>query len=150
MTQVYSPYFLSKIRPTKELSRSQNNYLDQLERIIQQLYQRSGGEVDSVVEASEAIGPFFTSALQLSQIETLSITADFTTTDSQVLICNNSSAITITLNSTPSDLEKVTIKRRDALVTISGSIDGDTELVIGQYESPTLIYTIDGGEWSIV
>lgn len=53
MTQVYSPYFLSKIRPIRELSKSQNNYLDQLERIIQQLYQRSGAETDAIAPAAD-------------------------------------------------------------------------------------------------
>ena len=48
MTQINSPYFLSKIRPMGELSRPLNNYLSQLESILQQTYRRVGAENDSI------------------------------------------------------------------------------------------------------
>lgn len=48
MTQVNSPFLLSKLRPIKELSKQENNYHDQIERVLQQLYRRTGGTVDTV------------------------------------------------------------------------------------------------------
>lgn len=48
MTQINSPYFLSKIRPMSELSRPLNNYFAQLESILQQTYRRIGAENDSI------------------------------------------------------------------------------------------------------
>ena len=50
MTQVNSPFLLSKIRPLNENTELQNNYFFQLERMLQQLYQRTGGSVDAVEE----------------------------------------------------------------------------------------------------
>ena len=50
MTQINTPFILSKIRPRNEFSGTQNNYFDQLERIIQQLYRRVGGSIDIVEE----------------------------------------------------------------------------------------------------
>lgn len=50
MTQVNSPFLLSKIRPIAEYSEVQNNYFFQLERILQQIYTRTGGPVDNISE----------------------------------------------------------------------------------------------------
>lgn len=79
------------------------------------------------------------------------VTANHTTKNSEVVICNNSAAITVTLNPSPNDGEQVSIKRRDASVTVSGAIDGGTILAIGmKYDAPTLLYTTSAGEWSII
>lgn len=48
MTQVNSPSFLRKIVPRSEFSKNQLNLIDNLLRIIEQLYNRSGGETDEV------------------------------------------------------------------------------------------------------
>jgi hypothetical protein len=53
--QVNSPFLLAKIRPVKELTRQENNYHDQIERILQQLYRRVGGETDIIDEDDSGI-----------------------------------------------------------------------------------------------
>ena len=47
-TQINSPFLLPKLRPISELSKTENNYHEQLERILQQIYRRIGGPIDSV------------------------------------------------------------------------------------------------------
>ena len=47
MTQVNSPFLLKKIRPREQFTPEKNNYFDQSERIIEQLYRRSGGTTDN-------------------------------------------------------------------------------------------------------
>lgn len=107
--------------------------------------------VAAIEKLSAEIYENFIAAMQQSITPIYSVTSNYTTAGSAILICNNTSAITVTLNSAPGDGEKVTVKRRDALVTVSGMIDGMSQLIIGgQYESPTLVYTVDAGEWSII
>jgi hypothetical protein len=68
MTQVNSPYLIKKVRPREELDTrlnvdtqefqsslgsELNNYLDQIERFLEQIYRRTGGAVDTVEEAVE-------------------------------------------------------------------------------------------------
>jgi len=47
-TQVNSPFMLAKLRPIKDMTANENNYHEQIERILQQLYRRMGGAVDVV------------------------------------------------------------------------------------------------------
>lgn len=47
MTQINPPFLLKKLRPTQQLTREHDNYLAQLERIIEQTYRRVGGSTDS-------------------------------------------------------------------------------------------------------
>ena len=94
-----------------------------------------------------------------AQISTVpqSISDDYTTTGNtgvEVLVCTNPMPITITLHEGPSSLSEVKIKRQNAQVTIdpqSNTIDGESLLVLGtRYDGPHLIYTDEGGEWSIL
>lgn len=85
------------------------------------------------------------------RFQVITTTANFTTTQDQIVICNNTSAITITLNATPDDGERVYIKRRSGAVTVSGTIDGSSSLVIAsKYDCPLLVYTDSSGEWSLI
>ena len=70
MTQINSPYLLSKIRPAGEFSRATNNYLTQLERSLQQIYARVGGSNDAVSEATN--GELFDPGIQVFDIEDIS------------------------------------------------------------------------------
>ena len=89
---------------------------------------------------------------QIEETEVIATSTDFTTTGSQIIICTNATTITITLNATPDDVEQVHIVRQNTgAVTVSGAINGDTALTIGnRYSSPHLVYTIDSGEWSLI
>lgn len=75
----------------------------------------------------------------------------FTTTTDQDITCLNTAAATVTLNTNPVDGEEVIVARREALVTISGAIDGDTSLVIVfQFDTPHLRFSLAAGEWGLV
>lgn len=88
----------------------------------------------------------------IEEPEVITANADFTTTGSQIIICTNTTDITITLNATPDDVEQVHIVRQNTgAVTVSGAINGDTTLTIGnRYSSPHLVFTIDADEWNII
>ncbi len=85
-------------------------------------------------------------------LEVVGITADYTTTGDQVVICSNTDFITVTLNATPDDAEQVHIKRQGVgLVKVSGAIDGDTSKnIVLRYDAPHLVFTLEAGEWSII
>ena len=84
--------------------------------------------------------------------EILAISGDYTTTGDQIIICANTSSITVTLNPSPQDGEEVHVKRQNTgAVVISGDIDGQTSITpVIRYDSPHLVYTIDADEWSFV
>ena len=88
----------------------------------------------------------------IKETEVIATSTDFTTTGSQIIICTNTAAITITLNATPDDAEQVHIVRQNTgAVAVSGAINGDTSLTIGnRYSSPHLVFTIDADEWNII
>ena len=69
MTQINSPFLLSKLRPISELSRTENNYREQLERILQQMYRRLGGSNDSVQELE--LGELYEPGIQTSNADEL-------------------------------------------------------------------------------
>jgi hypothetical protein len=89
--------------------------------------------------------------INTSNIVEIGATDTTYTTDGteSVIICNNTSTATITLNVNPSNGETVAIKRRSALVNFTGTIDGSpTESLALIYDSYRLIYTTVTGEWS--
>lgn len=76
------------------------------------------------------------------------ITAYTTTGDEDIIICNNSAALTITMT-TPEDGHKTTYIRRDAAVSLVGTLNGGTPTSIpSKYDILDVYYTIDGGEFS--
>ena len=87
--------------------------------------------------------------LPVPQKEFIVVTGNYTTTGDEVVYCNAS--VTVTLNAFPADQEKVTISARVAPVTVSGSINGQTSIVISfKYSTMDLIYSDQLGEWCIV
>lgn len=89
-------------------------------------------------------------AISSLDFDVIEATTSVSTEGNQVIICNNTSDITVTLNASPASLERVTVKAiSTGKVTVSGSIDGTTELVIRrQYDAPSFVYTSSG--WSLI
>jgi len=125
----------------------------------------SGNSYTDQLEALEAISNVHipNSSKQVTDLELLSIntfnpdikatviTADYTTYTNEIILCNNSSSITVTLNTSPKNNERVSIKRLDNTVTVLGPIDGDTtKNIILKYDSPELIYNLTLDNWSII
>lgn len=69
----------------------------------------------------------------------------YTTTGTQVIICVNPLAISVTLNASPATGERVTVKRTDAEVDIIATIDGVANKTLAANESATIIYS--GTAW---
>jgi len=86
------------------------------------------------------------------QLTVIAVSADYTSVGNEIIICTNTIPITITLSATANNLDEVHVKRQNTgLVTVAGAIDGSPSLVIVfQYDSPSLIYTTDAGEYSII
>lgn len=86
--------------------------------------------------------------------DTVVATGDYTTLGEQTIICNNSEAITITLNDTPDNFEELNIKRVNNKVTINGNgrtIDGESEVVLQvKYVNLHLVFSIDTDSWFII
>jgi len=81
------------------------------------------------------------------------VSSDYTTAKDRVLICTNTTPITITLNSSPDNAESLKIKRTNALVTLVSNtgIDGSSSVdILNKYDSPHIVYTEVANEWSIV
>lgn len=169
MTQVNTPYALPKLRPIQQLTPALNAYFEYLERLVQQTYLRTGGGVDEIenalvlasLDGSEVASledrlqmvedmPF----VQIKDLESITVdTGDtaFTTTGDQFITCLNTAKATITLNPNPDDGEDVIVWPTAAQVTVSGSINGESSLVIpNPYDAPHLKYSLAAEEWAIV
>lgn len=73
-----------------------------------------------------------------------------TTTGDEIVTCLNTALLTITLNATPEDLERVTVARRDGAVTITGAINGGSSIqLLAQFDTADLIFSSAANEWMI-
>lgn len=85
-----------------------------------------------------------------TDVTAYTITSNHTTAGDEDIMCNNTTPITITLNATPDDDEELVISRRDAKVTISGTINGKSSLILGgRYSTANLRYKSELAEWVI-
>lgn len=165
-----------------------NTFFRHQNRMLLQLWKRTGGGTDSVddlfidsfefgsthidLEDIDTIGGF--EAMQmaveaLERIEDLENRIDivggdsdkfelitigsgdtaFTTTGNQVIICNNTAALTITLNLLPDDGEKITVIRRGSPVSLVGILNGSTPTPIpSKFDILDVYFTLAAGEWS--
>ena len=140
-----------------------------LNRFLHDMFLRSGGGNDAIAdEGIKELYPWvpspeddfnefkslFPQVMQNGKsFEVIAVTADHTTSGNEILICNNASIITVTLNATPDDEEEVIIKRRGATVKVAAvkEIDGETNKTIAiRYDSPHLIFTAEANEYSII
>lgn len=137
------------------------------------IWQKLGGGGDSVEDSADVAAA---NEIQISQIQGLiaflqqriqdlendvplptpvkqysfvSISSSYTTAGNEYI--RVTAAATITLNSTPGHMEEVFVQpTSNVVVTISGSINGDTELVMNHaYDLAHLVYHADIGEWII-
>jgi hypothetical protein len=140
-------------------------------RWLIQLYERTGGANDLIETANFDSSNMFYSESKISELEkelnslmiesigghssyfefynfkAKEISANYTTFRNEILICTSN--ITVTLNPRPEMSERVYIKRTNGKVTISGTIDGKTDLILtADNASVTLIFTQSG--WWII
>jgi hypothetical protein len=132
------------------------SFYEQQQRIIFQLWIRTGGSSDSVASTEEELtstgSRVARNAARLNAIEKVDfdieiITADFTTSRNQIIICQNTTSIDVTLDPNAIAEDEVHIKRTDAVIDVFGSIDGKTQKRINiRYYSMHLVF--DGTSWN--
>ena len=162
MTQVIPPATLYSIHPYDQYTTEQNNLWKQLFVILDQIYLRSGGNVDdtdillSQTESNDtSISQIFSLLAQLKQnlsdiqLNYVEVSGSYTNKKSEFLRVTTES--TITLRATPKDGEVVVVQPDgNFLVTISGQINGISSLSMrGAYDAAKLKYFRALGEWVI-
>ena len=131
-------------------------YFSQLNTIIFQLYNRTGGTDDSIDDSQQNITSSSSrvsrnaariNSLELKEFEIISTTTDVTAEEFQIILCKNTTPITITLDPQALENDEVHIKRRDASIEVIGLIDGFTNKTINVLNySMHLVF--DGTDWS--
>lgn len=144
MTQINSPFLLSKIRPIRELSKQENNYHDQIERILQQIYRRIGGPVDNIddnIEESSANENQI--ALNLALINDLSARVNDIESDTQPQIDFSPrwNDISTSSDHTLTDWDDVSATGRITLKLPANPVP-DAEYIIGNDDG--VMKTVDG------
>lgn len=135
---------------------AKRTYFQQLEFIIFQLFKRSGGGED-LLDSTEQVLTSINSrvsrnaakinALEKTTFDIETVTADFTTSGRQILICRNTAPINVTLDPQAIEEDQLHIKRRGQKINIIGTVDGKLNPVINiQQFSTELVF--DGVDWS--
>lgn len=95
--------------------------------------------------AAEAAKPEFT-AREMATGDTSLTLIDG---ENVIITCFNTAAGTIDLGS-PTDGQRVKIKRKDALITLTGTVDGVTNpSLLTKYDAVEVIYSATAGEWGV-
>jgi len=119
--------------------REWREYERQRDTILFQLWQRTGGNEDTVEDSQQNITASSSrvsrnaariNSLELKAFDLIEVSADFTTSRNQILDCVNVSPIEVTLDPQAVDGDEVHVKRRGDEVLILGSIDGSPDLII--------------------
>jgi hypothetical protein len=155
MAQVNPPPQLN-IPPNLLKDRETRDYLRQIETILFQLYNRTGGASDIIEDNQQDITSTSSrvsrnaariNSLELKEFEIVSTTTNLTAEEFQIIICKNTLPITITLDPQAIENDEVHIKRRGESIIVTGSIDGFTNKTINVLNySMHLVF--DGADWS--
>lgn len=157
-----------------------SSFFQQINVILFQLWQRSGGSKDLISDSEQALTSTSSrvsrnaariysletagdepdvnnqkinrnsarvGSLELKQFKIEPVTADFTASGNQILICKNAAKIDVTLDPNAVADDEVHIKRRDAEITVVGSIDGFTNRTIN-IKNYSMHLVFDGVDWS--
>ena len=145
--------FLIPIPKALTQDKATRNYFEYLNRFLHDLWVRTGAGSDTVGsnQLSEVFGNNESEVKKLDIIELAASDTAITTTGDELVICNNTAAGAVTLNSSPKDGEDCVIARRDGKVTVSGPINGGSIFKInGRYSSMHFKYSIAADEWTII
>lgn len=132
------------------------SFFERQQRIIWQLWLRTGGNEDFVDDSQQDITSTGSrvarnaakiNALEKAGFDIEIITADFTTSRNQIIICNNTSKINVTLDTNAIEEDQVHIKRTDGAIDVIGNIDGKSLKRINiKYYSMHLVF--NGSSWN--
>ena len=131
-------------------------FFERWDTILFQLWNRTGGHEDlvddSIQELTSTGSRVSRNAARIHALEKVDfdieiINADFTTERNQIIICQNTSLVSVTLDPNAVVEDEVHIKRTDGVVNVIGSIDGKSLKVINiKYYSMHLVF--DGINWN--
>ena len=134
------------------------DYLRQIETILFQLWNRTGGDIDVIednqqdlISASSRVSRNAAriNSLELKEFEILTTTIDLTTDRNQIILCKNITPIIITLDPQAVAEDEVHVKRRGESITVVGLIDGSNDQVINVLNW-SAHYVFDGTDWSSI
>ena len=115
------------------------------------------GHISQRIEALENVQQSKFGQIALDQISKNSlrvvvVTASYTSTGNEIIVCNNTVAIDITLNVAPEDRESVHVVRQNTgPVNVLGPALGGTSLTIGnRYSSPHFTYITELSSWVVI
>lgn len=87
-------------------------------------------------------------ALEYRVYENISISANFTTEEFQIILCKNTTSIDVTLKTDPVDGDEVSVIRTNATVKIIGPINGKDNLTLNVKGSgPKFVYDAAALTW---
>jgi hypothetical protein len=146
---------LARSRPLNLKNGDVDKYLTLLEGILQQFQNQTGTdqtEVKGIPDVYGVIGSGFgyADALSGAALEYVSTSIGYTTSGNEFVRCT--SPLTVTLNLTPSDGERVFVQVYGGYfqVTIAGNVNGSaTTIVHGQGDCVNLVYSLEFGEWVV-
>lgn len=147
------------------------NYFEQLERFLHDLWVRTGGGTDAIADAdvqelyswrtpgeeqSQFIAAYANkgASKEFEVIEIPALQSTYTTRGNEIVICNNTVALTVILNPAPDHKERAIIVRNqtgNVSVTSSKSINGETtKKILRRYTSIDHIFTTEADSWSVI
>lgn len=131
-------------------------YFNQLEIIIRQLRERTGGDIDTVENAAQNITALNSrvsrnlakiNAIEEIRLTTRIVSSNATAKAFEVLICENSTDAVITLDSNALLDDVVHIKRTSGEVRVNGDIDGESFKIIN-IPNYSMHLIFNGVEWN--
>jgi len=137
------------------------NYFQQQARFDLQLWTRTGGSDDLVDEAGQNITSTSSrvsrNAAKIDALEFIrfrvvpNVTADYTAAPFEIVECNNTVPITITLEPNAILDDQIHVKRKQdsAKITVVGPIDGDLSRVIN-IKKWSDFYVFGSTEWMVI
>jgi hypothetical protein len=129
-------------------------FAEYLNRFLHDLWVRTGGGNDAISDSGvKELYPWatFTPTRFLEDIEIAAGDTAFTTTIDQFIVCNNTAAATITLNTEPEDGEELVIARRNAGVIMAGVVNGKTNPSLAlKLDTAHLKFSVAAGEWVVI
>ena len=141
-----------KIKKDKEL----NTFFRHLNHMLLQLWKRTGGGEDLIDSTEQGLtsnsSRVSRNAARIDSLEDTSFTveniiADFTTSRNQIINCNNTALITVTLDPQALEEDQVHIKRNNVVVDVLGLIDGKQDRRIN-IKNFSLHLAFNGADWS--
>ena len=123
-----------------------------LNQIIGEVSKLLNAKIEGVDSQLSSYASGLRQRIRLLEADIFDITSDHTTTNNEILVLKNTTPITITLNTNPSDGEFVEmLKETDPIVTIVGTINGTTPTdFIFAGDGIKIRYTRAAGEWSLI